>query len=153
MTIRNLDRMFRPASVAIIGASTRPDSIGGIVMRNVIAGGFAGQVLPVNPRHAEISGHPCYASVADLPIAPDMAVICTPPATVPGLVRDLGARGTRAAVVITAGLGGITGEGGKSLETLMLEANFQALGANALRVLNRFHSFHLFSYDCDFRSA
>jgi len=139
MTIRNLDRMFRPASVAVIGASTRPGSIGGIVMRNVIAGGFAGQVLPVNPRHAEIAGHPCYASVADLPIAPDMAVICTPPATVPGLVRDLGARGTRAAVVITAGLGGIMGEGGKSLETLMLEAArpnlFRIMGPNCVGVL------------------
>jgi CoA binding domain len=65
MTIRNLDRLLRPASRAVIGASDRPGSVGAVVMRNLAAARFAGTVMPVNPKHAEIAG---YGSVADLDI-------------------------------------------------------------------------------------
>jgi acetyltransferase len=139
MTVRNLDRLFRPASVAVVGASPRTDSVGGIVMRNVVAGGFKGPVLPINPRHAEVAGLKAYARVAELPLAPDLAVICTPPATVPELVAELGARGTRAAVVITAGLGGIKDEAGVSLQDRMLQAArpnlFRILGPNCVGLI------------------
>ncbi|MCZ2406895.1 MAG: bifunctional acetate--CoA ligase family protein/GNAT family N-acetyltransferase [Burkholderiales bacterium] len=104
MSIRNLDSLFDPRSVAVIGASGRPYSVGGTLWRNMHTGGYAGAVYPVNPKHAELSGVRCYASVDDLPETPELAVICTPPATVVGLVRALAARGTRAAVVISAGL-------------------------------------------------
>ena len=103
MTIRNLDLLFTPRSVAVIGASLRPASVGGTVWRNVRAT-FPGQRWAVNPRHGSLEGEPCHASVQALPAAPDLAVICTPAATVPGLVAALGARGTRAVVVLTAGL-------------------------------------------------
>ena len=105
MTIRNLNHMFAPGSVAVIGASDRPRSVGATVMANLLAAGFSGPVVPVNPNHASVAGVLAYPDVASLPMAPDLAVICTPPASVPGLIAELGARGTRAAVVLTAGLG------------------------------------------------
>jgi len=103
MSIRHLDQLFEPASVAVIGASARAGSVGAMVWRNLREGGFAGPRWAVNPKHREIDGEPVLARVADLPAAPDLAVICTPPATVPGLIAELGQRGTRAAVVLTAG--------------------------------------------------
>ncbi|MGB3644949.1 MAG: bifunctional acetate--CoA ligase family protein/GNAT family N-acetyltransferase [Mesorhizobium sp.] len=104
MTIRNLDHAVHPRSVAVFGASPRAGTVGGILIRNIVEGGFGGEVWPVNPKHGEIGGRRCYARAQDLPGAPDLAVIATPPNTVPGIVADLGARGCRAAVVVTAGL-------------------------------------------------
>ena len=104
MTIRNLEYMCRPRSVAVIGASDREGSVGRVILGNIVEGGFEGPVYPVNPKYATVSGRQCYASAALLPEAPDLAVIVTPPPTVPGIVSELGERGTRAAVVITAGL-------------------------------------------------
>lgn len=104
MTIRNLNQAFRPKSVAVIGASTREGSVGRVVYRNMLDGGFAGPVWPVNPKYREIEGAPCFRRVADLPEAPDLGVIVTPRETVPGLIDELGRKGTRAALVISAGL-------------------------------------------------
>ena len=104
MSIRNLDSLFDPASIAVIGASDRPGSVGATVWRNLKQGGFAGPLLAVNHRAVVLDGVPAVARVADLPKVPELAVICTPPASVPALIAELGARGTRAAVVLTAGL-------------------------------------------------
>ncbi|EHR72867.1 acyl-CoA synthetase (NDP forming) [Burkholderiales bacterium JOSHI_001] len=103
MSIRNLDSLFDPASVAVLGASDRPASVGATVWRNLVKD-FKGRLWPVNPRLAELDGVPVCPDVAALPQAPELAVICTPPATVPGLVAQLAERGTRAAIVLTAGL-------------------------------------------------
>ncbi|MHA1180156.1 MAG: CoA-binding protein, partial [Alphaproteobacteria bacterium] len=104
MTIRNLGHALRPRSVAVIGASAEPGSVGSKLTENILAGGFAGEVYLVNPHQATIAGIRCFANIAGLPEAPELAVIATPPATVPTLIGELGAKGTRAAVVITAGL-------------------------------------------------
>ena len=104
MSVRNLDSLFDPASVAVIGASKRPASVGATVWRNLSQGTFKGPVYPVNPKYAELDGQRAYTRVADLPDAPELAVICTPPASVPGLVRELAERGARAAIILTAGL-------------------------------------------------
>ena len=104
MSIRHLESLFEPRSIAVIGASDRPSSVGATVWRNLRLGGFEGPLHAVNARHDRVGGEPAYASVAALPQAPDLAVICTRPASVPGLVAELGARGTRAAIVMTAGL-------------------------------------------------
>lgn len=104
MTIRNLGHALRPRSVAVIGASAEPGSVGSKLTENILAGGFAGEVYLVNPHQATIAGIRCFANIAGLPEAPELAVIATPPATVPTLSGELGAKGTRAAVVITAGL-------------------------------------------------
>ncbi len=126
MTIRNLSRAFRPRSVAVVGATTREGAVGRVVLRNLVNAGFAGPVWPVNPKHRSIDGLPCFATVADLPDAPDLAVIVTPPATVPGLIAELGARGTRAAVVITAGL---------TIENGLRQAMLDAARPHMLRVI------------------
>jgi len=102
MSIRNLDKVFAPASVAVIGASERRGSIGNVLTRNLRSGGFAGPVWAVNPRHDIIEDVPCFSSVASLPDAPDLALVATPIDTAPALVAELGERGTRAAIVISA---------------------------------------------------
>ena len=104
MSIRHLDKLLEPGSVVVIGASDRPGSVGATVWRNLRAGSFPGPVYAVNLHHTTLDGQAVFASVADLPQAPDLAVICTPPDTVPGLIEALGALGTRAAIVMTAGL-------------------------------------------------
>jgi len=105
MSIRHLDSLLNPRSVAVIGASDRAGSVGATVWRNLRAGRFAGPVMAVNPHHAMLGDQPVAARVADLPQVPDLAVICTPPDTVPTLVGELGRLGTRAVIVMTAGLG------------------------------------------------
>ena len=104
MSIRNLDHLLAPRSVAVFGASARAGSVGATVWRNLRSGGFKGPVYAVNPKHTQLDGEPVAARAADLPAVPDLAVLCTPPASVPGLIAELGALGTRAAIVMTAGL-------------------------------------------------
>ena len=83
MSIRHLDSLFDPHSVAVIGASDRPASVGATVWRNLREGGFAGPRWAVNPKRATIGGELAFASVAALPAAPELAVVCTPAAAVP----------------------------------------------------------------------
>ena len=104
MTIRNLDTLFHPSSVVFIGASPRPGSVGYWTARNLLGAGFAGDIYFVNPRHSEVDGHPCFKSISELPVKPDLGVIATPAATVPSIIAELGAHGARAAVCITGGL-------------------------------------------------
>jgi acetyltransferase len=104
MSIRNLERLLSPRSVVVIGASVRPGSVGATVWRNLSGAGFTGQLHAVNPKYRELGGVPVLRRVADLPEPADLAVICTPPGTVPGLIAELGAAGTRAAIVMTAGM-------------------------------------------------
>lgn len=104
MSIRHLDRLLEPKSVAVVGASDRVGSVGATVWRNLRAGHFAGPVYAVNPKHSTLDAEPVFARAADLPQAPDLAVVCTPPASVPGLIEEFARRGTRAAIVMTAGM-------------------------------------------------
>ena len=103
MTIRNLEHVLAPRSVAVIGASTERGSVGNVLTENMLGGGFAGEVYLVNPHHESIGGRRCYPDVASLPAAPELAVIATRPDTVPALIGELGKKGTRAVVVVTAG--------------------------------------------------
>ncbi|MEO9789647.1 MAG: CoA-binding protein, partial [Aurantimonas coralicida] len=105
MSIRNFDALFAPRSIALIGASNEPGSVGSVLVDNLVAGGFAGRIMLVNPHAREIHGRQCHRSVETLPEVPDLAVIATPARTVPGIIAALGERGCRAAIVISAGLG------------------------------------------------
>ena len=87
MSIRNLDPLLTPASVAVFGASARAASVGATVWRNLQHSRFAGAVYAVNPKHRELDGQPVYASAQALPAVPDLALICTPPDTVPEIGR------------------------------------------------------------------
>src|SRR6476659_6181118 len=104
MSIRHLDRLRDPHAVAVVGASDRIGSVGATVWRNLRAGHPAGPIRAVNPKHATIDGEAAYARVGDLPEVPALAIVCTPPATVAALIDELGRLGTRAAIVMTAGL-------------------------------------------------
>jgi len=104
MSIRHLDSLLQPESVAVVGASDRPGSVGSTVWRNLRQGGFEGALYAVNRSHASVDGVKAWPSVAALPRTPELALICTPPAGVAELIRELGARGTHAAIVMTAGL-------------------------------------------------
>ncbi len=104
MSIRNLDFLLAPRSVVLIGASNRPGRLGHIIARNLLRGRFAGPLWFVNPKRPIFDGLASYARVTDLPETPDLAVIATPPATIPDIVAQLGSKGTRAAVIITAGI-------------------------------------------------
>jgi acetyltransferase len=116
MTIRNLDAVLRPRSIAVIGASERPGSIGRILLENLAA--FRGDVFAVNPRHERILGHPAYASIAAAPRVPDLAVIATPADTVAPIIAQAAEHGVRGAVVISAGLGEQT-EAGRALRAVL----------------------------------
>ena len=121
MSVRNLDKLFKPQSVALIGATPRPGSVGAVVARNLRRAGFAGELMLVNPHHQAIDGLTVHPNITSLPQAPDLAVIATPAETVPCLIGELGKRGTRAAVIITAGFGEL-GERGRLLQQATLDA-------------------------------
>ena len=139
MSVRNLGTLLRPRSVAVFGASNTPRSVGAVVMRNLLRAGFEGPVMPVNPRHQAVAGVLAYPDVKSLPLVPDLAVLCTPPGAVPGIVGALAEAGTRAAVVLTAGLGQVRDERGRSLQDALDEAmgrrGFRVLGPNCLGLL------------------
>lgn len=131
MTIRNLEYLFKPRSIALIGASARPGSVGAVLAHNMLTAGFSGPILPVHPRHTAIQGVLAYKSVDKLPATPDLAVISTPPDTVPELVGKLAARGTKAAVVITAGFG----EGGATKGHALRQAMLSAAQPHLMRIV------------------
>ncbi|HZZ87711.1 MAG TPA: acetate--CoA ligase family protein [Caulobacteraceae bacterium] len=139
MTTRNLDALFSPRAIALVGASNEPGSVGAVLARNLMESGFKGPVLPVNPHETAIRSTLSYRTLSDLPIAPDLAVVATPPQSVPAIIADLAAMGCRAAVVVTAGFGE-AGGAGEHLARQMLEAARPALlrivGPNCLGVMS-----------------
>lgn len=139
MSVRNMQYLFAPHSVAVIGASERPHSVGTTVLRNLVEGGFKGEIFPVNPKYDTLDGRKTYRNVAKLPVTPDLAIICTPPSTVPDIISELGARGTRAAIILTAGLGAIKDKHGRTLKQAALDAAkpylLRILGPNCVGLL------------------
>ena len=139
MSIRNLEYLFKPQSVAVIGASNRKKSIGYSVMRNLLTAEFPGPIMPVNPKYTAVAGVLSYPNVESLPGVPDLAIICTPAPSIPELIADLGERGTKAAIVISAGLKHATTEDGCTVQQAMLDSArpnlMRILGPNCLGLL------------------
>ena len=104
--VASLRRVLTPASIAVIGASRRPGSVGRAILRNIVTGGFRGSVYAVNPGVTELEGVPSVPSAAELPGPVDLAVVATPAAAVLGVAEDCGRRGVKALAIITLGLGG-----------------------------------------------
>jgi acyl-CoA synthetase (NDP forming)/GNAT superfamily N-acetyltransferase len=104
--VASMRAVLAPASVAVIGASRRPGSVGRTILRNIISGGFAGAVYPVNPHAAELDGMGCLPSAAALPDDVDLAVIAVPAPAVLDVAGECGRRGVKALAVVAAGLGG-----------------------------------------------
>ena len=133
-----LSPLFEPKSVAIIGASETPSSIGVNLVRNMLDSNYPGKLYFVNPRHQSVFGHPCYAAIGDIPQRLDLAVICTQARLVPGIVEACGVAGTRSAIIISGGFSE-TGPEGAALERAALDAarrhKLRLLGPNTLGIM------------------
>lgn len=132
MSVRHLDKLFRPQSVAILGASDRAGSFGGMVLRNLLRGGFRGPVMPVNPKRASVAGVLTYPDLKSLPVVPDLAVICVAADKVPGAVEGLAEIGTHAAVLVTDGM---TEEALARTREAARRGNIRLLGAGSMGLL------------------
>jgi acetyltransferase len=133
-----LEGLFEPRSAALVGASSDANKVGGLLLGNMLSAGFRGRLLAVNPKHRDIRGVPCVATVAELPVAVDIAVITTPAALVPGIIDECGRKGIRHAVVISGGFSESGPEGVKR-EHAMLDAahrhGLRILGPNCLGLM------------------
>lgn len=139
MNIHNLDSIFNPQRIALIGVTTNPNSVSGKVLINLVSGGFRGVVYPVNPENEAVMGIPCYPGVNSLPRIPDLAVICTPAEKVPGIVKECGEFGIRGIIIMSAGFRE-TGEEGRRMEDLIAAGirNFdgmRVIGPNCLGII------------------
>ncbi|HVL70831.1 MAG TPA: CoA-binding protein, partial [Beijerinckiaceae bacterium] len=135
MSTYRLDRLFAPRSVALVGASPREGSLGRTILQNLRRAGFPGPIRLVNPRHREIDGLPCVARIDDLDAPPDLMVVASPPASVPGVVAAAAQKGVAAAIVVTAGLG--HGPGSLAEETRLAARahGLRLVGPNCLGVI------------------
>ncbi|MSO80507.1 MAG: CoA-binding protein [Alphaproteobacteria bacterium] len=133
-----LDALLRPRSVAIIGASTDPDRIGGRPIQFLRRAGFAGAIYPVNPRAAEVQGIPAFAAIGALPAVPDVAIVALPASVVGETVDACLARGTRAFIVFSAVFGEAGEEGRRAqadITARVCAAGGRMLGPNSLCLL------------------
>lgn len=135
----HLARLLAPRSVAVIGASDDPLRIGGRPLAYMVSQGYKGHLMPVNPKRTQVQGLTAYASVADLPETPDVGIVAVPAALAVQVVEDLGARGTAAAIVFSAGFAE-SGKAGEAVQDQMLAAarkhGMRLLGPNSLGLLN-----------------
>lgn len=140
-----LDVFFRPSTVAVIGATETPGSVGRTVLRNLIATPFGGTVYPVNPKRRNVLGIKAVPRIADVPEKVDLAVIVTPAPTVPGLIRECVQSGIKGALVISAGFKE-TGPAGAALEKQALEearrGAMRIVGPNCLGIMNPLNGFN-----------
>ncbi len=134
-----LDAIFRPRSVAVIGATEKAGSVGRTIVSNLIGSPFGGTVFPVNPKRSSVLGIKAYPTLADIPDAVDLAVIVTPAPTVPDLIAECAEKGVRGAIIISAGFREV-GSAGAELERRILDearrAAIRVVGPNCLGVMN-----------------
>ena len=138
MSIYHLDKIFHPASVAVIGASPREGSIGSALVRNILAGGYGGRIFPVNPQHREIHGLAVSPTLSQITEPVDLAVLATPLQTAPQIMEECVRKGVKAAVIISAG-GKEIGGAGLQLEAQIKETahrgGIRMVGPNCLGVV------------------
>ena len=130
--------IFTPNSVAVVGASERAGSVGCTVLSNLVASPFGGPVWPVNPKRPAVLGLQAYKSIAELPGVPDLIVVTTPAATVPGIIQEAVDAAVPAGIIISAGFKEV-GESGKELErqiAKIIRGKMRIIGPNCLGVMN-----------------
>lgn len=134
-----LEKIFKPKTIAAIGASDQPGSVGHALIKNLLRGGFSGRVYPVNPKRETIQSIPCYRSVSAVPEKIDLAVIATPARAVPGVVEECGQAGVGGLVILSAGFAE-AGESGKAMyEDIFKRAHryrMRVIGPNCLGFIN-----------------
>ncbi len=133
-----LDVFFTPKSVAVVGATETQNTVGRTLLWNLVTSPFGGTVYPVNPKRPSVLGVRAYKSITEIPEQVDLAVIITPPPTVPGIIRECGENGVHAAIVISAGFKEI-GPEGAAIERRVLEeaqaGKVRVIGPNCLGVM------------------
>jgi acetate---CoA ligase (ADP-forming) len=136
---RSLRAILAPSSIALIGASRTPNTIGRAILDNLIRDGYRGAIYPVNPRAKELAGRPCYARIADIAAPIDLAVIAVPSAGVEGVLRECAAAGVHGVVVISAGFAEVSSSGRDAelkLRELIRGAGMRMVGPNCMGVLS-----------------
>jgi len=140
--MHQLDPLFTPASIAVVGASNKEGKVGYLVVRNLLASGFEGPIHPVNLKEPEVQGLRAYPSVSEVPGTIDMVVSCVPARFVPGVIGEAGEKGARSCVIITAGFSEV-GKDGKDLEREVEDIaeryGMRLLGPNCLGLVNTAH--------------
>lgn len=111
MSVHRLKSLLEPRRIALIGVTINPESVGGIVLANLVGGAFRGTVYPINPGSESVLGVPCFDDVRELPRTPDLAIICSGAAEVPDQVRACGEAGVGGVIVMSAGFGEAGGQG------------------------------------------
>jgi acetyltransferase len=138
MGIYHLDNIFRPAAIAVIGASEKPGSLGTALMRNLVEGGYEGRLFPINPKYPQVMGLPASASIKDLDARVDLAVVAVPIDRAPDVISQCAAAKVQAAVVISSG-GKEVGEAGRQVEARIRDAaaagRMRVVGPNCLGVV------------------
>jgi acetyl coenzyme A synthetase (ADP forming)-like protein len=134
-----LDFLFYPKSIAVIGASRRPGSVGQSLLANLLGSRYQGVIFPVNPRAAGILGIKSYPRVLDIPDEVDLAVIIVPSPIVPTVLEECGAKGIKGAIIITAGfkeIGGAGAELEQKVQAIIRKHDITLVGPNCLGVIN-----------------
>jgi acetate---CoA ligase (ADP-forming) len=134
-----LKRFFRPERVAVVGASRNRHAIGGLVLNNLLRGGFGGVVYPVNPNAAYVQSVAAYPTLSDCPEVPDLAIICVPAALVNDVVDEAGALGVAAVCVVSSGFAELDGAGKALQDDLVARARaygLRVVGPNGMGLLN-----------------
>ena len=140
MSTRYLESLFNPESIVVVGASERPGNLGGIVLGNLLDGKFPGRLAVVNRKgYKRVYGVACQAKISDLGFVPDLAIVCTPPITVPRVIRRLGEQGVRTAIVMTGGMSRTHSKSGKPLMYSVRDAarktGLRVLGPNTIGLM------------------
>ena len=139
MPTQNLAKVFQPKSVAVLGASSRVGSVGRTVLENLQRAAFPGEIFPINPKYDALLGRQAYPSIRALAHPPDLAIIATPAATVPGLVRECGEAGVPGLIILSAGFSEV-GPHGRELESELARTaasfpDMRVIGPNCLGVM------------------
>lgn len=137
--LQQLDRLFKPQSIAVIGASVRLEKVGYVVMRNISEADYRGKLYAVNPKYSEVQGYPCVRSIHRVPVIVDLAIITTPARTIPDIVEECGESGVGGVVIISAGFREAGEEGSQLYERVLQIAkkyDVRILGPNSVGIIN-----------------
>lgn len=135
MSTFGLDRVLSPRSVALVGGSLRPSSLGLAVLMNLKASGFSGPIAVVNPNYAAIDGEATFRDLKSLPFVPDLLVITAPATAIPGIISDAAAVGVAGAVILSAGLGHGAGSLAETVARTARMHSIRLVGPNCIGVM------------------
>ncbi|WP_338827121.1 bifunctional acetate--CoA ligase family protein/GNAT family N-acetyltransferase [Bradyrhizobium sp. 27S5] len=135
MSTFGLERVLLPRTIALVGGSSRPSSLGGAVLRNLKASGFVGRIAVVNPNYAEIGGEATFSDIKSLPFVPDLLVIAAPAAAIPVIISDAAAVGVGGAVILSAGLGHGEGSIAEMVARTARKHGIRLIGPNCIGLM------------------